>query len=149
MRVTISGGYKNLRLKDYDYKNGWFFITNKTNFSQPYLKEEILDLVKREIKSINKICSGVNLDFATVVPTHVHAILVFQNSQLPLSDVWRRFKARTTLFAKRGRLLTDKSLWQRNYFEHVIRTDKALSKIREYIQNNPLKENLPLSEIYE
>jgi len=30
-------------------------------------------------------------------------------------------------------------LWQRNYFERVIRNERELFKIRQYIQNNPLK----------
>lgn len=29
--------------------------------------------------------------------------------------------------------------WQRNYYEHIIRNERKLSKIREYIQNNPLE----------
>jgi len=29
--------------------------------------------------------------------------------------------------------------WQRNYYEHIIRNEKELNKIREYIHNNPLK----------
>jgi len=33
-------------------------------------------------------------------------------------------------------------LWQRNYYEHVIRNEDELNKIREYIQNNPLKWDL-------
>jgi REP element-mobilizing transposase RayT len=28
-------------------------------------------------------------------------------------------------------------LWQRNYWEHVIRDEAELNSIREYIQNNP------------
>ena len=28
-------------------------------------------------------------------------------------------------------------LWQRNYYEHIIRNERALNAIREYIQNNP------------
>ena len=28
--------------------------------------------------------------------------------------------------------------WQRNYYEHIIRNENELNKIREYIQNNPL-----------
>jgi putative transposase len=32
--------------------------------------------------------------------------------------------------------------WQRNYYEHVIRNEYELNKIREYIQNNPLKWSL-------
>lgn len=31
------------------------------------------------------------------------------------------------------------SLWQRNYYEHVVRNEPELYRIREYIQNNPLK----------
>jgi hypothetical protein len=30
------------------------------------------------------------------------------------------------------------SFWQRNYYEHVVRNEKELKKIREYIRNNPL-----------
>ncbi|ODS32916.1 MAG: hypothetical protein SCARUB_01968 [Candidatus Scalindua rubra] len=30
-------------------------------------------------------------------------------------------------------------MWQRNYYEHVIRNEQELNKIREYIINNPLK----------
>jgi hypothetical protein len=28
-------------------------------------------------------------------------------------------------------------IWQRNYYEHIIRHDESLNKIREYIRNNP------------
>ena len=30
-------------------------------------------------------------------------------------------------------------LWQRNYYDHIIRNEKELNKIREYTVNNPLK----------
>ena len=30
-------------------------------------------------------------------------------------------------------------LWQRNYFEHVVRDEKELNRIREYIINNPAR----------
>jgi hypothetical protein len=33
----------------------------------------------------------------------------------------------------------NKKLWQRNYYEHIIRNEKSLNKIREYIINNPFK----------
>ena len=35
-------------------------------------------------------------------------------------------------------------MWQRNYYEHVIRSDAELGRIREYIANNPLKWQLDL-----
>lgn len=146
--MAIIGSYhKNVRLPDYDYKNGWFFITNKTNFSRPYLVNEVHDLVKQELETVAERNRGVWLDYATIVPTHVHIILIANDSEYPLSEVWRRIKARTTLAAKR-RGFINSSIWQPNYFEHVIRNEKALEIIREYIRNNPLKENLPLNEIY-
>ena len=61
-----------------------------------------------------------------------------------MSDVVHRFKTMTTKrYADnvrhhgwprfRGRL------WQRNYYEHVIRNERELDRIREYIVTNPLK----------
>ncbi len=41
----------------------------------------------------------------------------------------------------------DGKLWQRNYYEHVVRNENALIRIREYIKNNPIKhkKNLDVS----
>ena len=36
-------------------------------------------------------------------------------------------------------IVYSKKLWQRNYYEHIIRNEKKLNKIRGYILNNPLK----------
>ena len=61
--------------------------------------------------------------------------MVLEDCQLKLAEIVRRLKAVTTkqvLF----------KLWQPNYYEHVIRDDKALAKLREYIQNNPLVERV-------
>ncbi len=33
-------------------------------------------------------------------------------------------------------------LWQRNYYEHIIRDEESLNRIREYIANNPLQWDL-------
>jgi len=36
----------------------------------------------------------------------------------------------------------DSTIWQRNYYEHVIRNEFELNSIKEYIQNNPMKWHL-------
>jgi putative transposase len=33
----------------------------------------------------------------------------------------------------------EKRIWQRNYYEHIIRNEKSYYQIAEYIRNNPLK----------
>jgi REP element-mobilizing transposase RayT len=59
-----------------------------------------------------------------------------------LSSIVRRFKTWTTNQYQQG--IHDKGwpsfrerLWQRNYFEHIVRDDDDLNRIREYIRNNP------------
>ena len=49
------------------------------------------------------------------------------------------FKAAATVRANELRGTPGKSIWQRNYYEHVIRSEKELNRIREYIENNPLR----------
>jgi len=63
---------------------------------------------------------------------------------LSLPDVAHRFKSLTTAHYRFG--VTQNGwppfpgkLWQRNYYEHVIRNENDLNEIREYIINNPLK----------
>ncbi|MFN8674430.1 MAG: transposase [Candidatus Sericytochromatia bacterium] len=36
-------------------------------------------------------------------------------------------------------IIKKESIWQRNYYEHIIRNEKALNNIRKYIKENPIK----------
>ena len=61
---------------------------------------------------------------------------------LSLSDMIRQFKTRTTKKYSENVIRSNwpefhKRLWQRNYYEHIIRNEKELEQIREYILNNP------------
>ena len=145
--MTIPGGYKNIRLKHYDYHTGWFFVTNKTDFSYKYFTGNLHNLVKKELINLVEKTEGVGLDYFQIMPNHIHVILEFDQAKIALPEFWRRFKAITTLKAKRSGF-NGKSLWQKNYFEHVIRNEEALVKIREYINNNPYIEDFPFKEIY-
>lgn len=140
--------YKNIRLKNYDYHNGWFFITNKTNNSQYLLKDVLYETVKRHLLELSYKTNNVSLDSFVIMQNHIHAILVFNNASLTLSEFWRRFKAITTVMLKQKRLITE-SLWQRNFYEHVIRNEQALNKIRDYIKENPYKADIPIDKIYD
>ena len=68
-------------------------------------------------------------------------------TRLSLSDVMHRFKTMTTKrYADgvngRGWPPFRSRLWQRNYYEHVIRSEREFNRIREYIATNPLKWSL-------
>jgi putative transposase len=50
-----------------------------------------------------------------------------------------QFKSQVTKRLKSLEGILDEPLWQRNYYEHVIRDEDDLNRIREYIQNNSIR----------
>ena len=104
---------------------------------------------------------GIETDVFVVMPNHFHGIIDLvgatprgcpppadahspTRTAISLPDVLHRFKTLTTKKYTDGvkRLgwprFVDR-LWQRNYYEHVIRNDESLNRIREYIINNPAR----------
>lgn len=106
--------------------------------------------------------TGIGVDVFVVMPNHVHGIIALTpvgagpcacpNSGQPrgvaptlsLPDVVHRFKSLTTARYRVGVIRQGWSpfrgrLWQRNYYEHVIRNEDDLSLIRDYVVHNPLR----------
>jgi REP element-mobilizing transposase RayT len=102
---------------------------------------------------IPSIYDGFDNDLFIVMPNHMHCILVKAASAGPaqrpaptlgLPELMRNFKSITTLHYIRGVKENafegfDKKLWQRSYYEHIIRDERSLNNIRQYIINNPAK----------
>ena len=103
---------------------------------------------------------GIGINEFVVMPNHIHGLIMLVGAgpracpslaqprvaptPLSLPDVVHRFKTMTTKrytdgVKQHGWAPFPAKLWQRNYWEHVIRNDLDLHEIREYIQNNPLK----------
>ena len=61
----------------------------------------------------------------------------FQSPSHTLGAMVRGFKGSTTKSINELKGTPEAILWQRNYYEHVIRDDHELQRIREYIANNP------------
>ena len=66
-----------------------------------------------------------------------HAATPTQNRAPTLGEIIRAFKARCTHRINQLRGTHGFPVWQRNYYEHVIRSESSLQEIREYISNNP------------
>jgi len=84
---------------------------------------------------------GLETDFYVFMPNHLHWIVTFGNHKgcnYALSDVVGAFKSLSTRavwkVGRKGRL------WQPNYYEHIIRGEEALDRIRNYILQNPYVE---------
>lgn len=128
-------GLKNIRLPQYNYlSDGWYFVTVVTRF-----RERLFDTPEKQRQCENIIrmvvhdISGASVDTLIVMSDHIHIIVVLEQAVLPLGEVIRRIKARTSYESH-------KRLWQPNYYEHIIRNEQALGNIRHYILENPNKE---------
>lgn len=54
-----------------------------------------------------------------------------------IGNIIRAFKARSTVRINRQQGGNGMPIWQRNYYEHIVRGEVSLDKIRKYIKNNP------------
>ena len=65
---------------------------------------------------------------------------IFHSPSNNLGSIIRGFKASTTILINESIGNSEGgSIWQRNYYEHIINTDEELENIREYIRTNPKK----------
>ena len=140
---------KTLRLRDYDYtKPGAYFVAiccagrhcllGKI-CDDDVVPSEAGHLVLEHWLRIAERFSSVQLDAFVLMPNHVHGILFLKeagamNRAPTLGEVIRSFKAMTTRAANG---LLSSPFWQRGYHERIVRDNDELSRIREYIGNNP------------
>lgn len=133
---------KNIRLKDYDYRtDGYYFITICT-----LLRKPLLEQYKKEAESILQELpsrfNGVKLDFYSFTPDHLHVIFILNDANVSVGEIVRVYNALVT------RTTCCKPFWEWNYYEHIIRNERALYEIRKYIQANPNKERIDFGTIY-
>jgi putative transposase len=134
---------KNIRLKHYDYStDGYYFVTICSHGRKAVL-EKTEKIIEAVLFDLPKRFPGVTIDYHVLMPSHIHIIFVLEGTKVPLWVVVRAFKALVT------RRSGEKKFWQRGYYEHVIRNEIALFKIREYIQNNPLATRIEFERFYE
>lgn len=140
-------------------KNKECFFGNIVNGNM--ILNEIGLIVKNEWENTAILRDNVFLDAFVIMPNHIHGIIVinndsgrcvlqyaptekqqintkFQSPSKNLGAIVRGFKSTTTKQINKLRNVTDSSLWQRNYYEHIIRNEKALNNISKYIIENPL-----------
>ena len=76
---------------------------------------------------------------ASSAPTPVIGAASGAPTKPTLGQIIRAFKSISAIQGNRILSRSGRPLWQRNYYEHVIRNDDELQRAREYIGNNPMK----------
>ena len=122
-------------------------------------------IAHREWKRLQRRFPHIQLDVFTIMPDHIHGIIVIsrrdtadRTAEMALPDgavslreqfgkpvhgsiptIVRSYKSSTTRWINIVTGITGGTIWQRNYYEHIIRNDASLARIRQYIINNPIK----------
>jgi len=158
---------RSIRLKEYDYSQAEGYYVTIVTQNRVCLFGDVVDgkmvlndwgrIVQRCWLEIPQHYPSVSLDEFIIMPNHTHGIIMI-NDQIQncgvknfesqrnryqhiiprsLGSMVRGFKIGVTKWFRKN---TDVyNVWQRNYWEHVIRNDYDLNQIREYIITNPLK----------
>ena len=134
---------KNIRLKQYDYsQQNYYFVTICVNNKQKLFGKInnfqielsiIGKTVEEYINSYNN--NNIKIDYYQIMPNHLHLIFEFEKDiNKTLSQVVSQFKSKITFLTKYN------NLWQRGFYERVIRDQKEYEEIVKYINENPFED---------
>ncbi len=148
---------QSIRLKGYDYTQpGAYFVTIVTRH-----RDMLFGRVVNGVMQLNEYgrivewtwhdlpnhVANITLDAFVVMPNHVHGIIIINPPANAgagpkphgLPEIVRQFKTFSARRINARRGVRGMPVWQRNYYEHIIRNQRALDAIRRYIIENPAR----------
>ena len=154
---------KRNRLEQYDYSSaGAYFLTICTKERKNYFWESVGATIGRPqdvplspygkvvdeaIKNIPLIYPSIAVEHYVIMPDHVHLLLLYHGRAMlaPTSDMDGRAMLAPTI----SRLVQQmkgyvtkqigKPIWQKLFYDHIIRTREDFAEHMRYIEDNPLK----------
>jgi putative transposase len=158
---------RSIRLKDHDYAAGIYFLTICVARKKPLLSmleqhhvrlSRVGEIVEEEWLRTGEMRSGVWLDAYVIMPDHFHGIIGldpvavcrgFESRAHTVRPYWLRETLLGRVVAGFKSVCTRRyrdvlgnpaaALWQRGYYERVVRGNQELQRIRRYITENPLR----------
>ena len=114
---------------------------------------ELGQLADNYWKQIERVRRGIAIDAYIVMPNHIHGILLFHTEdtadnaptatrELAAGSLGAILGQYKSIVTKHSQLLQSpprRPIWQRNYYDHIIRSAASLEKIRQYIVENPAR----------
>ena len=151
-------------LKEYNYSEpGTYFITI-CSWLRGFIFGEIINgkmelneygmIAEQEWLNNVHVSPHIDSDKFIVMPNHIHGIMIInrrgvlqyapandalQSPTQTIGSIVRGYISTTTRQVNIIRNTPGMPVWQRNYFEHLIRNEFELNNIREYMRNNTLR----------
>jgi REP element-mobilizing transposase RayT len=151
---------KSVRLKGHDYAAaGKYFVTICT-YDRDCIFGNVIDeemklsqfgeIVRDAWYDLPNHNNGIDLGEFIVMPNHILVIIIINDvgagsepaptgKRHGLTEIIRQLKTFSSIRINKTRNTIGIRVWQRGYYEHIIRNEKELNNIRDYIINNPIK----------
>ena len=133
---------KSTRIPNFDYaKQNYYFVTICTNQKKCiFWTGNVLNtwgqIAQECLNKISGIYEGVRIDKFTIMPNHIHAIVVLEETNCAaLTQIIGKYKAAVTKQIHKQN--TTETVWQRSFHDHIIRNQKDYERIWLYIHGNP------------
>ena len=141
---------KPLRLKGYDYnQDGSYFVTicvkNRNKILSDIVGDDANIVLKKCGLVIQKYIKNVSeIEKYVIMPDHIHMIIRIRNSESTRASTHTDiYKNKVSNIVRSLKILTTKeigeSIFQRSYYDHIIRDQNDYNEIWEYIDKNPKK----------
>ena len=135
---------KPTRIPGYDYSTAnYYFITictheKKCLFYKQGRLNEMGMIAQNCMQTIPQHFRGCKVDKFVIMPNHIHAILVIDEiGTSPITTIVGQYKAHVSKLIHRK--LPGLQIWQRSFYDHIIRTQSRYEEIWSYIDTNPLR----------
>lgn len=133
--------YQRLRIDGASY----FFTVNLAERHANRLLIDHIDLLREAFRQTRKD-HPFAIDAIVILPEHLHCLWRLPPGDADYSTRWRLIKARfsmalpkTERISQSRRRKNERGLWQRRYWEHVIRDEQDYQNHVDYIHYNPVK----------
>ncbi len=168
-RMRPEAQRRSMRLRGFDYRQcGVYFVTICT-YNRLKLFGAIVDgdlelsplgeIAQEEWRHVAQARGNVELDRYVIMPNHLHGLFVITDrlerasSQSTtthannprgfpadsLGAVISHYKAAVSRRAWSGLIERGQRIWQRNYYDHIVRNEESFNEIRRYIIENPVR----------
>ncbi len=126
----------------------WFFTVNLLQRRNNELLVRHIDVLRASVRRVHRL-HPFSIDAWVVLPEHMHCVWTLPSDDANYSLRWRLIKTffcralppdeyRSAVRLQRG----ERGIWQRRYWEHLIRDENDFRRHVDYVYVNPLKHGL-------
>ena len=151
---------KPLRLKNFDYSTtGAYFITvcteNRRMILSNIVGDDVLGVPKnvellpygtvadKYLNQLNDFYDSITIDQYVIMPNHIHILLLVPSNGSPRTSTPTRQTSAVSHFVSTFKRFCNKeygrNIWQRGFYDHVIRDRRDYEEIKKYIYENPIR----------